>query len=268
MCDCFGSSAIDPSFPCVAGSRPPVSQPQLPKFSARLRSRCPHRDVILHPIKRRGSVQKSLRPKMRFQLRQQRIALSFARAFHSHAALSVRRASRRRTKLRTGQSAQPRQRRPTQLIEHFPQRILAFCVSPRNPQQMRRTRALCRSRLQPRLTQSVDQRALAPDFVNGSDRAHTSDSPKTMHNPQAFSTSLASRDSAQCTISAKVFFRIPHPPIMKPGMPNRKWLRLLDSDSMGGTAFNHLHGFLKVVVSPGVSSTCKCSGINTNACSL
>ena len=47
---------------------------------------------------------------MRFQFREQRIALAFARALDRYAALIVRSRSRRRAKFRARQSAQSRQR--------------------------------------------------------------------------------------------------------------------------------------------------------------
>ena len=78
---CFGSSAIDPSLVAnvvLAGSaRSPVKASlQVLKFSVSPTPRRPLRDVILHAIKCRRRIQKSLRPKMRFKFRKQRIAFS------------------------------------------------------------------------------------------------------------------------------------------------------------------------------------------------
>jgi hypothetical protein len=80
------------------------------------------RDVILHAVKRSRRVQKPLRAKTRFQLRDQRVAFGFRRAFRRHAAHLIRRPSQRRAKIRASQSAQPRQRSPADLVEHFPRR--------------------------------------------------------------------------------------------------------------------------------------------------
>jgi hypothetical protein len=76
------------------------------------------REVILHPIERRRQIHESLRPEMRLKLHYQCIALGFTRALDGHAALVIRRCSRRRSKFRARQSAQPRQCGPTQLKYH------------------------------------------------------------------------------------------------------------------------------------------------------
>jgi hypothetical protein len=76
------------------------------------------RNVILDPVKRRRSIQESLRAETRLKLRDQRRALGLAPAFHCHAIFVVRRGRQRRAKFRTRKSAQPRQCGPADLKKH------------------------------------------------------------------------------------------------------------------------------------------------------
>jgi hypothetical protein len=87
-------------------------------FGLRL-SRRPLRDVISHSIKCRRRIQKPLRPEMRFELSEKRVAFAFIRALSSDASFVIRRRRRSRAKFGTCESAQTRQSRPTQLVEHF-----------------------------------------------------------------------------------------------------------------------------------------------------
>src|ERR1700676_4641063 len=74
--------------------------------------------VRLHRVERIRCVRKPPRRKMPFDLPQKRVALVVACKFNRHAALVIRRSCRRRAKPAATQSPQPRQCRPSQLINH------------------------------------------------------------------------------------------------------------------------------------------------------
>jgi len=75
-------------------------------------------DVRLHRIKGIRRIRKPPCCKILFDLPQERIALVVACKLNRHPALVVRCGRRRRAKLANAQPAQPRQRRPSQLINH------------------------------------------------------------------------------------------------------------------------------------------------------
>lgn len=59
------------------------------------------RDIILYAIKRCRGIQKSLRAKMRFEFRYERLTFRLADALNHHAAVTIRRRGRHGAEFRT-----------------------------------------------------------------------------------------------------------------------------------------------------------------------
>jgi L-lactate utilization protein LutC len=79
---------------------------------------CVLQHVRFYCVERIGCVGKAPWRKVLFKLLQKTVAFDIARKLNRHASLAVWRIRRRRAKFAATQSTQPRQRRPTQLINH------------------------------------------------------------------------------------------------------------------------------------------------------
>jgi len=75
-------------------------------------------NVRFYRIESVGRIRESPRGKMFFEFSQKRLAFGIAGELNRHATLVIRRSCRRRSKITAAQSTQPRQSRPSQLMDH------------------------------------------------------------------------------------------------------------------------------------------------------